>query len=55
MNRADPTDVEGDLATASISSGSTIDSDDPSESRPLSPLASDYENGNRTALNSPSR
>lgn len=54
MNRADPTDVEGDLATASISSASTIDSDDPSESRLLSPLASDHENGNRTALNSPS-
>ncbi|XP_059640260.1 mitogen-activated protein kinase kinase kinase YODA [Cornus florida] len=53
-NRPNPTDVEGDLATASVSSDSSTDSDDPSESRLLSPLASDYENGNRTAMNSPS-
>ena len=55
LNRAEPTDAEGDLATASVSSDSSIDSDDPTESRLLSPLASDYENGNRTAVNSPSR
>lgn len=55
LNRAEPTDAEGDLATASISSDSSIDSDDPTESRLLSPLASDYENGNRTAMTSPSR
>ncbi|XP_048320331.2 mitogen-activated protein kinase kinase kinase YODA isoform X2 [Ziziphus jujuba] len=53
-NRADPTDAEGDIATASVSSDSSIDSDDASESRILSPLASDYENGNRTTMNSPS-
>lgn len=54
-NRANPTDAEGDIATASISSDSSIDSDDPSESRLLSPLASDCEYGNRSTLNSPSR
>lgn len=54
-NRADPADTEADIATASVSSDSTIDSDDPSDSRLLSPLASDYENGNKTTVNSPSR
>ncbi|PON84560.1 Serine/threonine protein kinase [Trema orientale] len=54
FNRADPADAEGDIGTPSVCSDSSIDSDDPSESRLLSPLASDYENGNRTALNSPS-
>ncbi|KAK9927166.1 hypothetical protein M0R45_024365 [Rubus argutus] len=52
---ADPTDAEGDIATASISSDSSIDSDDPSDSRLLSPMASDCEYGNRTTVNSPSR
>lgn len=55
LNRTNPTDAEGDIATASVSSDSSIDSDDPSESRLPSPLTSDYENGHRTALNSPSR
>ncbi|KAK9983559.1 hypothetical protein SO802_033084 [Lithocarpus litseifolius] len=54
LNRADPADAEADIATASFSSDSSIDSDDPSDSRFLSPLASDYENGNRTTMNSPS-
>lgn len=53
-NRVDPTDAEVDLPTASVSCDSSIDSDDPLESRLLSPLASDYENGNRTTTNSPS-
>ncbi|XP_057463338.1 mitogen-activated protein kinase kinase kinase YODA-like [Actinidia eriantha] len=53
QNRPDPAD--GDLATASVSSDGYLDSDDPSESRLLSPQASDYEYGNRTAMNSPSR
>lgn len=52
-NRPDPADAVGDLTTASVSSDSSIDSDDPTESRLLSPLASDYESGNRTAMNSP--
>ncbi|GAV83877.1 Pkinase domain-containing protein [Cephalotus follicularis] len=46
--------VEQDLATASVSSDSSTDSDDPSDSRLPSPLTSDYENGNKTAMNSPS-
>ncbi|KAL5747511.1 hypothetical protein ACOSP7_024513 [Xanthoceras sorbifolium] len=53
-NRLDPTDAEVDLTTASISSDSSIDSDDPSDSRLLSPMTSDYENGIRTAATSPS-
>ncbi|XVE57900.1 hypothetical protein DITRI_Ditri04bG0127500 [Diplodiscus trichospermus] len=53
-NKLEPVDAEGDIATASISSDSSIDSDDPSDSRLLSPLTSDYENGQRTAANSPS-
>ncbi|KAB2621062.1 mitogen-activated protein kinase kinase kinase YODA [Pyrus ussuriensis x Pyrus communis] len=53
-SREDHTYAEGDLATASISSDSSIDSDDPSDSRLLSPMGSDYENGNRTNINSPS-
>lgn len=52
--KLDHVDGEGDFATASISSDSSIDSDDPSDSRILSPLTSDYENGQRTAANSPS-
>ncbi|XP_034215464.1 mitogen-activated protein kinase kinase kinase YODA isoform X2 [Prunus dulcis] len=53
-SREDPTDAEGDIATASISYDSSTDSDDPIDSRLLSPMGSDYENGNRTTLNSPS-
>ncbi|OMO58619.1 hypothetical protein COLO4_34486 [Corchorus olitorius] len=53
-NKLDPVDAEGDFAIASITSDSSIDSDDPSDSRLLSPLTSDYENGQRTAGNSPS-
>ncbi|CAL9030149.1 unnamed protein product [Prunus brigantina] len=53
-SREDPTDAEGDIATASISCDSSTDSDDPIDSRLLSPMGSDYENGNRTTLNSPS-
>ncbi|XP_073264184.1 mitogen-activated protein kinase kinase kinase YODA isoform X1 [Populus alba] len=53
LNRLDQADTAGDLATASVSSDSSIDSDDLSDSRVLSPLTSDYENGNRTAVNSP--
>ncbi|KAL6182213.1 hypothetical protein ACLB2K_043636 [Fragaria x ananassa] len=55
LSRAVPADADGDIATASISSDSSIDSDDPPDSRLLSPMASDCEYGTRTALNSPSR
>ncbi|CAL1401010.1 unnamed protein product [Linum trigynum] len=53
-NRLDRVNVEVDIGTASISSDSSSDSEDQSDSRLLSPLTSDYENGNRTAANSPS-
>jgi hypothetical protein len=55
LNRLDQADTAGDLATASVSSDSSIDSDDLPDSRVLSPFTSDYENGNRTAVNSPPR
>ncbi|XP_010255322.1 PREDICTED: mitogen-activated protein kinase kinase kinase YODA-like [Nelumbo nucifera] len=54
QHRSDVTDVDGDLATASISSDCSIDSDDPADSRHLSPQTTDNENGTRTAVNSPS-
>ncbi|KAL7609263.1 mitogen-activated protein kinase kinase kinase YODA [Lactuca sativa] len=44
-------DVEGDVATDSVFTDSSSDSDDPSDSRLLSPQVSDYE---RTYTNSPS-
>ncbi|PIA49333.1 hypothetical protein AQUCO_01300281v1 [Aquilegia coerulea] len=53
-NRGDPTDVDADLATASVSSDCSIDSDDPADSRHLSPRAVNLENGSRTVANSPS-
>lgn len=46
--------VERDLATASSSSDSSSDTDDPSDSRLLSPQASDYENGIKSDAASPS-
>ncbi|XP_061337299.1 LOW QUALITY PROTEIN: mitogen-activated protein kinase kinase kinase YODA-like [Gastrolobium bilobum] len=49
-NREEPADAEGDIATASVSSGSSTDSDDQSDSHFLSPVASDCENGNRTTI-----
>lgn len=54
-NKAEAADAEADIASGSVSSISTTDSDDPSDPRLLSPLASDYENGNKTTLSSPSR
>ncbi|KAJ9173629.1 hypothetical protein P3X46_016745 [Hevea brasiliensis] len=54
-NRLDHAYIEGDIATASVSSVSSTDSDYPSDSRVLMPLTFDYEHGNRTATNSPSR
>lgn len=53
-NRRDPTDVDADLPTGSVSSDSTVDSDDQADSRHLSPRAADSENGSRTVANSPS-
>ncbi|KAF2313326.1 hypothetical protein GH714_010373 [Hevea brasiliensis] len=53
-NRLEHAYTEGDIATASVSSVSSTDSDCPFDSHVLSPLTSDYEYGNRTATNSPS-
>ncbi|KAJ4877286.1 Mitogen-activated protein kinase kinase kinase YODA [Raphanus sativus] len=52
-NVPDSIGAEADFTTASVSSGSSV-GDNPSDSI-LSPLASDCENGNRTALNISSR
>lgn len=54
-SRANPTDLDGELVTASVSSESSIDSDDPADSRQRSPLANDFDNLTRTAATSPSR
>ncbi|XAR71706.1 Mitogen-activated protein kinase kinase kinase [Bertholletia excelsa] len=53
QNRPDVTDLDGDGIVASFSSEYPINSDDPADSRQRSPLASDYENGGRTATGSP--
>ncbi|OIT03817.1 PREDICTED: mitogen-activated protein kinase kinase kinase YODA-like isoform X2 [Nicotiana attenuata] len=52
-HRLDPADADGELVFASVSSECSIESDDPSDSRQRSPLASDFETGNRAALGSP--
>lgn len=54
-HRLDPADADGELVFASVSSECSIESDDPSDSRQRSPLASDFETGNRAALGSPYR
>ncbi|TKY60638.1 Mitogen-activated protein kinase kinase kinase YODA [Spatholobus suberectus] len=52
-NKEDPTDAEGNIATASVSSDSSIDSGNSFDSPHLvSPLAPDCENGNRATINS---
>ncbi|RAL51424.1 unnamed protein product [Cuscuta campestris] len=53
-SRLDPADAEGELAVASMSSGCSVESDDMTDSRQPSPLASDYEFGSKTATGSPS-
>ncbi|TKY45222.1 Mitogen-activated protein kinase kinase kinase YODA [Spatholobus suberectus] len=52
--RPNPADLDGDLVTASVSSESSADSDEPVDSRNRSPLATDCETGTRTAAGSPS-
>lgn len=54
-SRSNPTDLDGDMITASVSSESSVDSDDPADSCHRSPQAIDYDNGTRTAAGSPSR
>ncbi|KAL5727402.1 mitogen-activated protein kinase kinase kinase [Ranunculus cassubicifolius] len=51
--RADPTDVDADLPTVSVSSDCSTDSDDPADSRQPSPRAADFESGSRTVATSP--
>ncbi|KAF7828263.1 Mitogen-activated protein kinase kinase kinase YODA [Senna tora] len=51
-NLGEPTDAERDIATASVSSVSSTDSDEPSDSSHLNPLASDCENVNMATHNS---
>ncbi|XP_061353817.1 mitogen-activated protein kinase kinase kinase YODA-like [Gastrolobium bilobum] len=52
--RLNPADLDGDLVTASVSSESSADSDEPVDSNNRSPLATDSETGTRTAAGSPS-
>lgn len=52
---SDPIDAETAVGTTSVSSDTSIYSDDPSDSHLPSPHASDYEFRSRTAINSPSR
>ncbi|KAG4952488.1 hypothetical protein JHK82_045373 [Glycine max] len=52
--RLNPAELDGDLVTASVSSESSADSDEPVDSHNRSPLATDCETGTRTAAGSPS-
>ncbi|KAJ1384997.1 Protein kinase domain [Sesbania bispinosa] len=52
--RPNPTDLDGDIVTASVFSDCSADSDEPADSRNRSPLATDSETGTRTAAGSPS-
>ena len=54
-SRANRTDLDGEFATASVSSESSIDSDDPIDSSHRSPQATDYDHGNKTTATSTSR
>ena len=53
-SRPTPSDLDGDMV-ASVSSDCSGDSDEPSDSRNHSPLATDSETWTRTAAGSPSR
>ncbi|KAB1204848.1 Mitogen-activated protein kinase kinase kinase YODA [Morella rubra] len=52
--RPNPADFDGDLVHDSVSSESSIDSDDLADSRHRSPQATDYDTGSRAAAGSPS-
>lgn len=52
LSRPDVADVDADVVTASVSSISSSDSDDPIDSRLLSPPGIDYDEGGRTIANS---
>ncbi|XVF09906.1 hypothetical protein REPUB_Repub07fG0137300 [Reevesia pubescens] len=53
-HRPNPNDLDGDRVTASVSSESSAESDDPTDSNHRSPQATDYDNGTRTLASSPS-
>ncbi|KAH9602648.1 hypothetical protein KSS87_005133 [Heliosperma pusillum] len=53
--KPDSADAWGDLEIASVSTNSSMDTNDQTDSRLFSPQASDYGSGNVTATNSPSR
>lgn len=53
-SRGDPSELDNDLITASMSSESSVESDDLTDSRIRSPQASDLDIGPRTAAGSPS-
>ncbi|XWS61192.1 hypothetical protein CRYUN_Cryun07bG0104700 [Craigia yunnanensis] len=53
-HRPNPNDLDGDCVTGSVSGESSAESDDPTDSYHRSPQATDYDNGTRTAANSPS-
>ncbi|RWW69600.1 hypothetical protein BHE74_00022786 [Ensete ventricosum] len=50
MKGSDAANLDGDLATASVSSNCSIDSDDPGDSQLQSPVGNDFENNNRTVI-----
>ncbi|CAD5175832.1 unnamed protein product [Musa acuminata subsp. malaccensis] len=50
MKGPDAANLDGDLATASVSSNCSIDSDDPGDSQLHSPVGNDFENNNRTVI-----
>ncbi|KAJ6835089.1 mitogen-activated protein kinase kinase kinase YODA-like isoform X1 [Iris pallida] len=49
--KPDSTDIDGDMATASVSSNCSVDSDDPSDSRLHSPVGNDFDNTCRATTN----
>nr|CAD1844757.1 unnamed protein product [Ananas comosus var. bracteatus] len=51
IRRPETTAIEGDLATASVSSNCSVDSDDRADSQLPSPVGNDIENGNRVITN----
>lgn len=53
--RLNPSDIDEDLATASISSAGSSDSEDPTDLKNRSPHATGYDNKATTVANSPSR
>ena len=54
-SRLNPTDLDNDLVIASVSSESSVDSDDPGDSHRQIPQATDADNGTGAAMLSPSR